>query len=120
MPGTSPGMTADSLICRAQRRASLPRLGRPDGRIRFFMENAFGSAVEIIVLPALERPHERGKTREAEAKRDRYQVKIVLHSAASSMAGAGTVSGAGLAASPSLPFRRNALATTRIDEADIA
>src|SRR6187455_2660834 len=82
--------------------ASTLRPGRADGRVCVFMEDAFGGAVEIVVLPGLERPHEGCKASEAKAERDRYQVKIVLHSAASSMAGAGIVSAAALAASPSL------------------
>src|SRR6185295_9627223 len=100
--------------------ASPTRFGRPDGSVGFLMEYALGGPVEVVILPGPERPHERCEAREAETECNRYQVKVILHSAASRMAVAGIVSGAALAAIPSLPFRRSALATTRIDDADIA
>src|SRR6185312_5776873 len=108
MPGIFHLMYATSSRHRRRELGGSPlRLGGADGRICFFMEDAFSSAVEVVVLPGLERPHERRKASEPEAERDRYQVKVVLHSAASSMAGAGIEFGAALAASPSLPLRRS-------------
>src|SRR5712672_2482406 len=84
------------------------------------MENAFGSPVKIVVLPGLKRPHERCESREAETESDRYQVKVIFHSAPSRMAAAEMVSGAALTAIPSSPFKRSAFATTKIDDPDIA
>ena len=39
------------------------------------MQYPLGGAVEILVLPAFERPHEGCERRQAEAERDRYQVE---------------------------------------------
>src|SRR5260370_14436194 len=91
----------------------------PDRSVGLLMQYPLGGAVEIVVLPACERPNEGRERREADAERDRYQIKVIYHSPASKTAVAGDDS-AGCGAILGRPLRRSALATTTIDDPDIA
>src|SRR3954453_16850638 len=77
--------------------------------------------IEILVLPVLERSHEGRQCGKADPERDRYQIEIVRHSAASItlLAESCTSASARGAIFRGLP-RRSALATTSIDDAVIA
>ena len=92
-----------------------------DGSVGVLVQYPLGGAVEILVLAALERPHEGRECDQAKAERDRYQIEIVDHSAAPRT---GLAENRSLAAPRSSalrrPLRRSALATTAIDDADIA
>ena len=91
-----------------------------DRRIGFFMQYPLRGPFEIVILPVPERPHEGRQCGEAEPERDRYQIEIVVHSPASMMGVAesgASASARGVVAGTRL--RRSALATTRIDDADI-
>src|SRR3546814_8425848 len=87
-------------------------------------QHALRGAVEVLVLTALERPEKSNKAHDAEAERNRDQIGEHAHWVASRAAApcrrtrVPFVAGRYLAPMPRLS--RVALATTRIEEADIA
>src|SRR5258707_1494238 len=98
-----------------------PRRRLSDRSIGLFMQNPLRGAFEIVVLPVFERPHEGRECGNADAERNRYQVKVVLHSAASITAVAeNRASPTARSAILGRLLRRSALATTKMDDPDIA
>ncbi len=87
--------------------------------VRLLMKDALRRTVEIFVLPAPKRPHERQESREPEADRNWYEIIVVRHSAASAKRATCAVFFLG-DVRPASPERRSAFRTTRIEEPDIA
>ena len=89
---------------------------RTVGRIR--QKHPFGGAVEVFQLAALHRPEEGNQPDDAHSQRDGDQLHVIAHVAHAR----------GLALPPPAlarfagraPERRKALATTRMEEVDIA
>lgn len=88
------------------------------GRPVIVIENALGCAVQIFVLPVLESPKAQRQSCQSERQRNRDQVEEVFHSANRSN---GSFRPKGFVF-PCLgsPFSLNALATTTMDDSDIA
>src|SRR5262249_53690927 len=88
-----------------------------------FEQDAFGCALQIVVLAVFQRPHEGCEADEAESDRNRNEKEEVDHSAGSASGGARrpvSSRGASRVMAFSWPRKRRAFATTMIEEADIA
>lgn len=85
---------------------------------RVGQKHPFGGAVEVFQLTAVHRPEEGDQPDDAHSQRDGDKPDEVTH-VASATDHAGTLFGVGRLAGRT-PERRKALATTRMEEVDIA